>query len=458
VRLQKKRDKKWIGFLLVLFFIWGSTTTTFHQFTDFPAEIRLFQGQLQQLHLGVPVSATARLSNPDVVQVNGCNRSNVSVNLQKPVTLLSHATGQTWLTFELFGALPIKKVNVSVLPDVRVIPGGQSVGVQLKSSGVLVVGHHLVQDKEGEKSPGEKADIRMGDYLIQLNGKPIRQIRDVAEKVDEAGESEKPLEITLLRNGKKKKVLIRPSFDQKEQMYRLGLYIRDSAAGVGTLTFYDPSRHVYGALGHVITDVDTGQPISVGKGKIVSSNVTSIQKGASGEPGQKRAIFFHENRVLGNITKNTPFGIFGQMQDFPSKGKTAKPIPVALAEQVKEGPAKILTVVEGQQVEAFDIKIVHVLHQKLPATKGLIIKVTDRRLLNKTGGIVQGMSGSPILQDGKLVGAVTHVFVNDPTSGYGTFVEWMLKDAGVLQPMAGTFSGIRFSFLDIIWGDVRRTC
>jgi stage IV sporulation protein B len=445
--LQKKRDKKWIGFLLVLLLIWGSTTTLFHQFTDFPAEIRLFQGQLKHLHLSMPVSATARLSNPDVVQVNGLSQSKISVNLKKPVRLLSHATGQTWLTLELFGTLPIKKVNVSVLPDIKVIPGGQSVGVQLKSSGVLVVGHHLVQNTAGEKSPGEKADIRMGDYLIRLNGKPIQQISEVAEGVDAAGESNKPLEITLLRAGKEKKVLIRPSFDQKEQMYRLGLYIRDSAAGVGTLTFYDPNRHVYGALGHVITDMDTGQPISVGKGKIVQSNVTSIQKGASGEPGQKRAIFFHGDRVLGSITKNTPFGIFGQMKDFPGKGAKAKPIPVALAEQVKEGPAKILTVVEGQQVEAFDVKIVHVLHQKFPATKGLIIKVTDPRLLNKTGGIVQGMSGSPILQDGKLVGAVTHVFVNDPTSGYGTFVEWMLQDAGVFQPMAGTFQRDPLFFL-----------
>jgi stage IV sporulation protein B len=222
------------------------------------------------------------------------------------------------------------------------------------------------------------------------------------------------------------------------------MYIRDSAAGVGTLTFYDPKHKVYGALGHVITDMDTGKPIRVGDGKVVKSNVTSIQKGESGEPGEKRAIFFQENQVIGNIQKNTPFGIFGKMNSPPGEGLMNREIPVALAEQVTEGPAKILTVVDGQKVEQFDIQIVHVLRQKFPATKGLIIKVIDPRLLEKTGGIVQGMSGSPIIQNGKLVGAVTHVFVNDPTSGYGTFIEWMLQDAGVFHSSAGAFQSPLF--------------
>lgn len=410
--LQRKRNGKWLGFLLVLLLILGSTTTTFRQFTDFPTEIRLFQGQLQKLHLIMPVSATASVSNPEIIQVNGSNQSHVPVDLYQPVILQSQATGKTLFTLKLFGALPIKKVNVRVFPDVKVIPGGQSIGVKLKSSGVLVVGHHVVNTGKEKKSPAEEADIRVGDYLVQIDHQPIQQVSDVAEAVKKAGNSKKPLQIMLIREGKEKNVKLYPALDQKENVYRLGLYIRDSAAGVGTLTFYDPKRKVYGALGHVITDMDTGKPIMVGNGKIIHSNVTSIQKGESGEPGEKRAIFFHEDQVLGNITKNTPFGIFGKMNELPGKGLQTQPISVALAEQVKEGPAQILTVVEGQKVEAFNIQIVHVLRQKFPATKGLIIKVTDSRLLDKTGGIVQGMSGSPIIQDGKLVGAVTHVCVN----------------------------------------------
>ncbi|MGE5702682.1 MAG: SpoIVB peptidase, partial [Clostridia bacterium] len=213
--------------------------------------------------------------------------------------------------------------------------------------------------------------------------------------------------------------------------YRMGLYIRDSAAGVGTLTFYEPKSGAYGALGHVISDVDTGQAIVVGDGQIVQASVTSIEKGESGNPGEKFARFYNESVVLGNITKNTPFGIFGKMKESPKRSYYQEAIPVALAEQVQEGPAKILTVVDGQRVEEFDIEIVNVVKQHFPATKGMIIRVTDKRLLDKTGGIVQGMSGSPIIQNGKLVGAVTHVFVNDPTSGYGCFIEWMLQDAGL---------------------------
>ncbi|SFJ30641.1 SpoIVB peptidase [Thermoflavimicrobium dichotomicum] len=434
--MQKRDKQKWLGVLLVLLLVLGSTTTFFQQLTHFPVELRLMKGQLKQFRLDMPVSATANLSNPDVIRVNGLSKPMVAIDLSRPFTVSTQTIGHTLLTLKLFDTVPIKQVKVRVLPDIRVIPGGQSIGVKLKSSGVLVVGYHLIKNNKINGSPAEKADIRIGDYLTKINGKPIVHVEEVGKAVQEAGKSQKPLMIHLVRRGEEKQVQLSPIFDEKDQAYRLGLYIRDSAAGVGTLTFYDPNKKVYGALGHVITDMDTGQAIRVGDGKILYSNVTSIQKGESGEPGEKRAIFFHEDHVLGNITKNTSFGIFGKMASVPGNGLYSQPVPIALAEQVKEGPAKILTVVEGQKVEAFDIMISHVMKQKFPATKGIIIKITDPRLLEKTGGIVQGMSGSPIIQDGKLVGAVTHVFVNDPTAGYGTFIEWMLQDAGVIQQTA----------------------
>ncbi|MBS7530920.1 SpoIVB peptidase [Hazenella sp. IB182353] len=431
--MEKRDKKKWLGFLLVLLLIMGSTTSVFHQFTSFPKEMRLVKGQLQQLDLSMPVSATASVSKPDILQVNGSTQSLVPINLKHPLMIQPQAIGQTFLTLKLFGSLPIKRVNVQVLPDLQVIPGGQTIGVKLKSSGALVVGHHQVQSNQSVRSPAEKADIRRGDYLTEMNGMKIKQVSDVARTVNDAGRKRLPIQVTLMRDGKEKQVNVHPVYNSQEDVYQLGLYIRDSAAGVGTLTFYEPQKKAYGALGHVITDVDTGQAISVGDGQILQSDVTSIEKGKSGDPGEKRAIFLNEDQVMGNISNNTQFGIFGKMSNFPQGGIQSQPMPVGLAEQVEEGPAQIYTVVEGQTVKAYDIEIVHTQIQKSPATKGLIIKVTDPELLAKTGGIVQGMSGSPIIQNGKLVGAVTHVFVNDPTSGYGTFIEWMLQDAGVLN-------------------------
>lgn len=431
ISLPRWKRQQWVGVFLVLLLVLGSTTPFFRQFTSFPTELRLFSGDREQLRLTIPATVTADVADPDILAVNGVDHRSVPVDLHHPFTLFSKKMGHTRLTLRLFGTLPLKTLNIRVLPDVRVIPGGQSIGVKLRSQGVLVVGHHRVPGSGDGKSPGEQADIRAGDYILEMNGQTIRDVNQVAAIVREAGEKRKPVEVLLLRDGRKKRTQLHPAYDPKEKAYRIGLYIRDSTAGVGTLTFYDPERKVYGALGHVISDMDTGKPISVGGGKIVRSNVNSIRKGTSGEPGEKRAIFFREHQVLGNITKNTPFGIFGKIAKPPGGGYHSKPMPVALNEQVKKGPAEILTVVEGEKVERFAIEIVHVNHQKGPATKGMIVKVTDPRLLSKTGGIVQGMSGSPIIQNGKLVGAVTHVFVNDPTTGYGTFIEWMLQDAGI---------------------------
>ncbi|ALP38599.1 SpoIVB peptidase [Paenibacillus sp. IHB B 3084] len=348
----------------------------------------------------------------------------------KPV----HAALPQQASLELFGSHAAKTTQDSVIPDLKVYPGGQTIGVKVKSSGVLVVGHHVIQESMDRKvSPGETAGIRLGDRITHMNGKPLDSLTRVAEAVEEAGKNKKPLDITLCRGEQMISTKLTPAYDRDDKAWRLGLYIRDSAAGVGTLTFYAPDQGVYGALGHVITDMNTQTPIVVGSGEIVQSNVTSIAKSQSGEPGEKRAHFLKDHRVLGNIERNTNFGIFGKMSDEPQYGLYSKPIPVALANEVKEGPAEILTVLEGQQIQRFQAEVVHISQQDKPATKGLVIRIVDPKLLDKTGGIVQGMSGSPIIQNGKLIGAVTHVFVNDPKSGYGCFIEWMLRDAGIMQ-------------------------
>lgn len=322
-------------------------------------------------------------------------------------------------------------MDVNVLKDFKVIPGGQSIGVKLNTVGVLVVGHHQVNTEEGKQSPGEKAGIKVGDMIVEINGMKIEKMADVAPFVQKAGEGNKPLELVVKREKEEFKTKLMPLKEKGDNIFKLGLYIRDSAAGIGTMTFYHPDSMKYGALGHVISDMDTKKPIVVDDGEVLRSTVTSIEKGSNGNPGEKLARFSEDKEIIGDIKTNSPFGIFGVLNKQIKNGIMDKPMPITLSDQVKEGPAQILTVVDNDQVKLFDIEVVSSVPQKYPATKGLVIKVTDKELLSKTGGIVQGMSGSPIIQDGKVIGAVTHVFVNDPTSGYGVHIEWMLNEAGI---------------------------
>ncbi len=427
---MNRQQRKWIGTLLLLATALIVSSTPFQDFASLPNELRLLAGSQQQLRVSMPVMGTLVNSNPDILKVNGATAREVNVDLSKPLSVEPSKAGEAQLELK-WGNIPLKAVKVNVLPDLRVIPGGQSIGVKLQTSGVLVVGHHLVNDGKEKYSPGEKSGIHVGDTIIKMNDLFINDMNDVKKLVNESGSKKQPLQLLVVRGKEKLNLSLTPVKDTKDNEFRMGLYIRDSAAGVGTLTFFDPRTKAYGALGHVISDVDTGQAIVVGDGQIVQASVTSIEKGQSGNPGEKFARFYNESHTLGSISKNTPFGIFGKMKETPKRSLYNQPIPVALAEQVAEGPAKILTVVDGQRVEEFDVEIVNVVKQHFPATKGMIIRITDKRLLEKTGGIVQGMSGSPIIQKGKLVGAVTHVFVNDPTSGYGCFIEWMLQDAGL---------------------------
>ncbi|MFD2925917.1 SpoIVB peptidase [Halobacillus naozhouensis] len=334
--------------------------------------------------------------------------------------------------FHEFAGIPLKKTDVRKMKDIRLVPGGHSVGVQLQTKGVLVVGHHLVnENKEESTSPGEKADIQVGDILLKGNGEELNSMEKLSKIVEKSGDQNEPVELTVKRGEETFQTSLTPSLNKKDDQYQIGLYVRDSAAGIGTMTFYHPDSGKYGALGHVIADMDTRQPIEINKGTIVESNVTSIEKGSQGVPGEKRAEFSLKEDRIGTITENSAFGIFGKLDDGIINEKYPDGLPVGYSEQVEEGPAKILTVLEGEKLQEFDVEIVSNMPKDKPVTKGMIVKITDPELLKKTGGIVQGMSGSPIIQNGKIIGAVTHVFVNDPTSGYGVHIEWMLKEAGV---------------------------
>ncbi|REK55553.1 MAG: SpoIVB peptidase [Geobacillus sp.] len=413
--------RKIMGIFLLVSLTMISMAKPVKEYLQIPKQIVMFEGEAMRFSsTALPVQTTVKDASKSIEIHKRAHSFSVKAKQR----------GEKQMVLEVAG-MPVKQVDVKVLPSLKVIPGGQSIGVKLNTVGVLVVGYHLVETENGKKSPGELAGIKVGDMITGINGKKIENMDDLSPFIEEAGKIGKPLQLQVLRDQHSFTTKLVPLKDKHDHAYRIGLYIRDSAAGIGTMTFYDPVSKKYGALGHVISDMDTKKPIVVQNGQIMKSTVTSIEKGSSGNPGEKLARFSSDREVIGNITDNSPFGIFGTLSKPVDNGIFTKPIPVALSSQVKEGPAKMLTVVENDKVEPFDIEIVSTIPQKFPATKGLVIRVTDPRLLKKTGGIVQGMSGSPIIQNGKLVGAVTHVFVNDPTSGYGVHIEWMLHEAGI---------------------------
>ena len=309
-------------------------------------------------------------------------------------------------------------------------PGGQAVGILLRTDGILVVGQSSITSNGQTVNPAKDAGIQAGDVITSVNGKTITHDDQLALLVDELGRSNQPVILQLTRRSRTLSREITPVYCQDTHTYRIGLLIRDNAGGVGTMTFIDPQTMAYGALGHMISNNETQSKLNILNGKLVTADIQGIKKGLQGYPGEKIGRFV-SNVSLGSIDKNTTAGIFGILHDKNLLAKSCypKPLPVAPAEDIVCGPAQIFTAIKGNKVESFTVEIEKVIPSRKDG-KGLVIRVTDPILLEKTGGIVQGMSGSPIIQNGKIIGAVTHVFINDPTRGYGIFIENMLEAAG----------------------------
>jgi stage IV sporulation protein B len=260
--------------------------------------------------------------------------------------------------------------------------------------------------------------------ILSING---TEIEDAYHMLKMENEAQGNLDIIVDRNGKKLSINIEPVKDPSDGKMRLGVWVRDNSAGVGTLTFIMPNDRKYGGLGHAICDLDTGNVLSVKEGKIFFSQVVQINKGESGVPGEIQGDFLNSPETMGTIEKNTDYGIYGKVFDNVDLGSFSQPIPAANRNEIRTGPAKILAMIDNEGVKSFDCEIIKINLQDEPGQKGLVLQITDEELLSKTGGIVQGMSGSPIIQNGKLIGAVTHVFVNNPTKGYGLFIDWMIE-------------------------------
>ena len=310
-----------------------------------------------------------------------------------------------------------------------VIPVGKAVGIKLFSDGVLVVGLSPVETDEGSRYPGRDSGLKTGDLITHIDGEEVDTIEEIQKAVAQRqGDS---LAIQAVRGQQQLQLTVSP-VENSQGVYQLGVWLRDSMAGIGTMTFYDPDSQMFAALGHGINDVDTAMLMPLESGSIMPASVADVKKGTSGQPGELHGEF-DLTTDLGTLYANTSRGIFGHLAQ-QTLVQNLQPVPVARQDEVKVGEAEIRSNIRGDQVETFSIRITRV-SDTGDGTRSLMLEVTDPRLLESTGGIVQGMSGSPILQNGKLVGAVTHVLVNDPTRGYGILAQDMLDQAG-LAPQA----------------------
>ena len=329
------------------------------------------------------------------------------------------------IEFKLFNLIPIKTQKVHLLEQNKVLVSGSAVGLVLKTNGVLVVGSSPVATPEGEVDICKTADIKVGDTILQIENETIENVSNISKIVNKEKNIGRELTIKLVRNSRTMDVRVKPCYDIKDENYKLGIWARDDASGIGTLTYVADGNR-FGALGHPICDSDTKKQIDLKEGKLYSCSILGVNKGISGVPGEIKGLFMQGKNEQGVVEKNNNYGVFGTVTSESDLLKSAKEYEIGGRLSVKPGKAQIRCSIDGTKIECFDIEIIKTNFQNHSNDKSMVIRVTDPNLIARTGGIVQGMSGSPIIQNGKLVGAVTHVFISDPTKGFGVYIDWML--------------------------------
>ncbi len=396
---QYKRTRQVTCAALVVFLLW-----TYGQFRQIPTELVMVRGQAHSL----PTFVAPHTEGDNFLwQKNG-----------RETAVWPMQTGSFSLEYTTLGLLR-KTATVHVVEPQKVSLGGEAVGIKMYMEGVLVVA--LSEIPGTGRAPGKEGGIQVGDRILSVNGTPLPDSDALERAVEESRGA--ALTLSVCRGEKKWETAISPVYYPDAERYKLGLWVRDSEAGIGTITFSLPESGKYAALGHAIADADTGTRVSAERGTITDCKIVYIEKGEDGAPGAIRGVFGED---VGSIGANTDYGLYGTLYA-PESGKM---LPLAVSTQVKKGEAVIYSDIAGGAPEAYTIEIERVWHRKNPGSKSMVLRITDERLLALTGGIIQGMSGSPIVQDGRLVGAVTHVFVHDPTRGYGIFIENMLKETG----------------------------
>ena len=323
----------------------------------------------------------------------------------------------------IFGALSVKDILVQVVPREYVLPGGMPFGIKMFTDGVMVVGMTDVINEGETINPAKEAGIQLGDVITKVNGRRVSTNEEVAALVEKSEGS--PITVQIRRDDQEIfEANVVPVRSDDAGGYRAGMWVRDSSAGIGTMTFIDPESGYFAGLGHGVCDIDTGNLMPLSSGEAVDVTITGVTKGASGNPGELRGAF-SESRPMGLLLRNDVTGVYGQLNSASLDWGDVVPVPVAMRQEVKPGKAVVRTTIDDNEAAEYEITIERVTFSDSNPTRNMVIRTTDPELLSRTGGIVQGMSGSPILQNGKLVGAVTHVFVNDPSRGYGIFAENM---------------------------------
>lgn len=389
--------------------------------SSIPSVINVRAGEEESLQLGIPARA-------EIVSVSDQGASNipegaVDIDLSRPVTVKMASDATYQMQVRLFGFLPFKQVGIHVIEDQELIPVGVPIGIYVETEGVLVVGTGEFQGADGMSCSPGKNIVKSGDYVRKVNGVEIHEKEELIRMVEESGGE--AVRLTVEQNGEIMDLQIKPQRDVNNA-YKIGVWVRDNAQGVGTMTYIDNQGN-FGALGHGINDVDTSTLMHMEGGMLYETSIVEIKKGEVGNPGEMTGmIVYSDDRILGEIDSNSSRGIFGSCNSRALALGAEEPLPIGLKQEIEKGPAQILCTVDGSP-KYYDVEIteIHLDHDNV--NRGIELKVVDERLLEITGGIVQGMSGSPIIQNGKFIGAVTHVLVQDSSRGYGIFIENMLE-------------------------------
>ena len=410
---KKSNNLKKILIILMSFIIYVYVCNI----TFLPSNIIIFQGEDINLRTlaGISIRKNEDIKMKSVEASNDIETSN-SINA---------SSGSYEINLDLFGAIPVKEINVNVIEKTKVVPCGELIGVKMYSKGALVVGFSEVEGMDNKiYKPYESLDIKEGDTILEINETEISSTDELIDQVNKA--CGKEIKIKYTRAEEIKTGTILPVKNSSGE-YKIGIWVRDATAGVGTLTFVEPSTGNFAALGHGIVDIDTGGIFNIANGQLVGSRLISIKKGKKNDPGEIRGIV-NSAEIIGDISKNTNYGVFGKVSKLnDNEYDDNMEYEVALRSEIKEGEAEIICELENDIKRSYKIKIEKVYTSNNYDNKSMLIKIVDDRLIDKTGGIIQGMSGSPIIQNGKFIGAVTNVLVSDPTTGYAIFGDLMVK-------------------------------
>jgi SpoIVB peptidase len=376
-----------------------------------PRNIVIMEGENLNLKMATGLSLTSQ-DQDTVLTASNINKQKIS------------EAGVEKLRLNLFGNIKIKDVNVDVVPKTKVIPIGTAIGMKLYTKGVLVVGMSQIKDENDEKKrPYENSGIEQGDTIIAINNNEVSNTNELIEEVNNSNGN--AITVKYEKNNETLETSITPVKSGNE--YKLGLWVRDAAAGVGTLTFYEPNTNSFMALGHGISDIDTEKIVDIASGELITASILTIKKGVKGTPGEIRGTIENGNNI-GKIGKNTNLGVYGTVTNKNYLNiSVMEEMEVATRSEIQEGKAQIICQLDNNGRKTYEIEIEKIYLANNTDNKSMLIKVTDKELLEKTGGIIQGMSGAPVIQNGKFVGAVTNVLVNDPTQGYAIFGDMMIK-------------------------------